>query len=727
MIDLTPGSLYDGKYSLIEKIGVGGFAEVWKAEYRNMAVALKVFTAINEQGQRIAEKEFREVYNINHPNLLTPTDFGIFEGQPYLVMPYCSQGNALKRAGKVSEEELVRAASDISAALDFLHTRPDPIIHQDIKPDNFLIDDQGNYLLSDFGLSKRLRRTFVNTTESRRVTRNIQPDQTKLTGVAPPAYTPPEYTGELSERTPSKEADIWSFGAALYDLATGKLPFTEYGGAVQRNGMSMPNLPSDRFSTGLEALIHNCLHIEPSKRPTASEINLAAQSYLETGNWKGAHNKDQSLVPKWLLAVLAALLIAILVFMFLPSSKGLDFTVNGEEGQKIELTDVLGEEVIFTNTSKKVSNPEWLVVAGMDTQVMIEEENMSHIFEEPGYYDVMLKGTLGEVRDTVEKQLKILSTKNYEDRVKREIVELLSNKSNKDDFIFDLDAYLDASCEIQLDGEESSLQGLADSESLNFADISFNDIGRVTYLVINTAIADFNDDEQEFISPDDSGTEVNPTPPPPQVLDSDGDGIRDSRDDCPDIAGKRKFRGCPDSDDDDIIDKEDQCPDEFGPPPTGCPDSYAFMLDRSQYINPRENFINCLDISPIKTASMKIIPKRKIVLRSADIFVDFSGDLEVKIVSTANRADEPIFRPSVSFSKTGERHVNGYYRNNLPLSEMEAFVLIPEEEYTITIKSKTEKLEIGDIKQNCESIPISSDMTITGNNILFNLKYEVGK
>lgn len=284
-MNLKANEIFAGSYELIEQLGRGGFAEVWKVRNLDAGIiqALKVYIGIDESGADTFRSEYAKLYNLNHPNLLKATHFSVNQGSPFLVMPYCAQGPALKRAGKVDERELARLLRDIAGALAYLHGLPDPLIHQDIKPDNFLLNDQGDYLLSDFGISSELRRTLVRSVSDSRKTQDLS--SMTPTGQAPPAYRGPElYDKGRVASGPVIASDIWALGASLFEMATSELPFNEFGGLSQSLGAPLPDLPGS-FSPAFQHLVHRCMATEPWNRPTAAELQRWADDYLRTGLW----------------------------------------------------------------------------------------------------------------------------------------------------------------------------------------------------------------------------------------------------------------------------------------------------------------------------------------------------------------------------------------------------------------------------------------------------------
>lgn len=276
---------FTDKYTLLEKIGVGGFAEVWKVKRSfGFEQAIKIFTTLDKQGELVAQKEFEALFNLNHPKLLKAVDFGVFKGHPYLVMPYCANGNALRLAGTLDEVNLIKVMGDISSALAYLHELEHYIIHQDIKPDNFLIDNQGDYLLADFGISRKLKRSLTKSALVHRETQRIEAK--KNSGITPLAYRPPEvFEVDFEKRKPVKASDIWSLGSSIFEMATTECPFQEYGGMLQRQGQEIPNLPKSQFTSEFNELLKWCMNLNPWDRPTAVQLNKEIRTYQETGIW----------------------------------------------------------------------------------------------------------------------------------------------------------------------------------------------------------------------------------------------------------------------------------------------------------------------------------------------------------------------------------------------------------------------------------------------------------
>lgn len=289
MLTLQPNMIFAERYTLVERIGQGGFSEVWKVKRASgFEQALKIFITLDQEGLTSAQNEFEKMFNLNHQRILTATDFGVWEKYPYLAMPYCKHGSAIKKIGKLTEEELMKVLADIASALTYLHGLKNSVIHQDIKPDNFLIDNDGHYLLSDFGISRHIKKRLSIQLPASRMTQTMNGDGVEITGFAPPSYRPPEaFSKELAQRKPVKASDVWALGTTLFEMATEELPFGELGGAIQNTGIETPNLPKENFSPEFNQLLHWCLEKQTWDRPTAEQLQSIAEHYLKTGKYQG--------------------------------------------------------------------------------------------------------------------------------------------------------------------------------------------------------------------------------------------------------------------------------------------------------------------------------------------------------------------------------------------------------------------------------------------------------
>lgn len=255
--------LFDDHYQLKEKIGGGGFSEVWLAHdvVADFDVALKIYQPVgelDETGKEDFRREFARLCGLNHSNIIHAVGFGIYkEKLPYLAMNVCKNGSAKKLIGNISEDELWNFIEQIASGLQYLHSHD--IVHQDMKPDNVLINSDGQYLIIDFGISTKTRNTLRRSGNG---VGNV--------GGGTPWYMSVESFGTESPHIFAR--DIWAFGATLYELMVGDTPFGEYGGLGQkaRDG-KIPSINQD-YSDELKSLVYDCLAFNAWSRPDAEEI-----------------------------------------------------------------------------------------------------------------------------------------------------------------------------------------------------------------------------------------------------------------------------------------------------------------------------------------------------------------------------------------------------------------------------------------------------------------------
>ncbi|GHT48055.1 hypothetical protein AGMMS49965_26260 [Bacteroidia bacterium] len=246
----TENTLFDNRYRLIRLLGRGGFSEVWLVDdtKSNAQAALKIYapgTGLDTSGTKLFSQEFALVFDLNHTNLLRPTYFDVYDNQPYLLMPYCEKGSAKQFVGSITEAQAWHFLHDVAAGLEYLHSQEPPIIHQDIKPDNILLNSKGVFLITDFGISTKARSTL------RRSVTNANAGTL--------AYMAPERFSK--DNLPIKASDIWSLGASVFELITGDTPFGEHGGLIQKGGAEIPNIQGS-YSEPLKELIYKCLSKE---------------------------------------------------------------------------------------------------------------------------------------------------------------------------------------------------------------------------------------------------------------------------------------------------------------------------------------------------------------------------------------------------------------------------------------------------------------------------------
>ena len=261
-MQLQQDMLFDDRYRLIKLLGRGGFSEVWLVEDTKVGgkkITLKVYApgiGLDDDGVQLFSNEYELVFDLNHSNLLRTAYFDVCDHSPYLLMQFCEHGSTMKIVGKITEEEAWHYLHDVAAGLAHLHEQDPPIIHQDIKPDNILIDNNGHYLITDFGISAKVRSTLRKSVGT-----------TKSSGTL--SYMPPERFGK--ENIATCAGDIWALGASLFELLTGLPPYGDHGGMLQKSGAEIPNVHGE-WSDDLVNMVKSCLSADPQERPSAKQI-----------------------------------------------------------------------------------------------------------------------------------------------------------------------------------------------------------------------------------------------------------------------------------------------------------------------------------------------------------------------------------------------------------------------------------------------------------------------
>jgi serine/threonine protein kinase len=245
-----------GHYTLIAKLGHGGFGEVWLAEKRSEFVTKKVAVKLPHQGQinfdAIRQEATLWEQASGHPNVLPIIDADVLDGQVVIVSEYADGGSLadrLARDGMLSLKQSVEMVIGILSGLEFLHERK--IIHRDIKPQNILLQGK-TPRLADFGISRAMQATMVSSAI-----------------IGTDAYMSPEaFDGKRNAQT-----DIWSVGVVLYQLIKGSLPFPQdhpsermFAVLTKEFAPLPPDVPSD-----LRRIVAKALEKEPSNRYASAE------------------------------------------------------------------------------------------------------------------------------------------------------------------------------------------------------------------------------------------------------------------------------------------------------------------------------------------------------------------------------------------------------------------------------------------------------------------------
>ncbi len=214
MDQLQPGQML-GPYRIINQIGQGGMATVYKAYQPSMDrnVAIKVLPSRLAESQEFIQRfqqEARIIAKLEHPHILPVFDYGESDGITYFVMRYLDAGtlsDKMEKGRPLPLNEIDRLFTQLAEALSYAHGFG--IIHRDLKPSNALIDSQGNLFLTDFGIAKLLESASPRLTQTDAI-------------MGTPAYISPE---QAQANKVDQRSDIYSLGIILYEMVTGRVPF----------------------------------------------------------------------------------------------------------------------------------------------------------------------------------------------------------------------------------------------------------------------------------------------------------------------------------------------------------------------------------------------------------------------------------------------------------------------------------------------------------------------
>jgi serine/threonine protein kinase len=263
--ELTEGSVFSGRYTISQKLGMGGMGVVYKAEDTKLkrTVALKLvrpeFTLDGEARERFV-REAQVAASLDHPNICTVFEISESDGLDFITMAYI-EGQSLDvriESGPVDQKEAIDLMIQVAEGLQEAHEKG--IIHRDIKSANIMVTTKGQAKIMDFGLAK--------LTEGPQFTKT-----TKIVGTV--AYMSPEQAkGEKVDI----RSDLWSLGVVLYELLAGQLPFKRGSAAGVLYGIVNENPKpiwqhQQEVSNSLAAIVERCLEKNPSKRyQTAGEL-----------------------------------------------------------------------------------------------------------------------------------------------------------------------------------------------------------------------------------------------------------------------------------------------------------------------------------------------------------------------------------------------------------------------------------------------------------------------
>ena len=324
---LPNGIVLRSRYRIVELIGQGGMGAVYRAEdlrLEGRQCALKeILPELGSMGETLAqtrEQFYREasvLARLDHPNLPKVSDYFSREGREYLVMDYVPGPdlreilNDARRQGRyLTEKTVLGWARQLCDALEYLHSQEPAVLHRDIKPSNIKLTPRGQVKLVDFGLVKLLL-----PDDSRTVT--------VVQGRGTVQYTPLEQYGGDTGHTDAR-SDIYSVGATLYHLLTGKPPADAKERFLRPGSLVPPRSINPDISPLTERVLLRAMAMHPDQRPASiaechdllfqgPSAATAGSSYATRAEWTQAAQ-----VNRWLIAA-AATLVAVALLVTLRS------------------------------------------------------------------------------------------------------------------------------------------------------------------------------------------------------------------------------------------------------------------------------------------------------------------------------------------------------------------------------------------------------------------------
>lgn len=260
-------------YQIQRELGQGGMAIVYLAiqESLHRHVALKVIKPVLTTDEEFAQRFLREgriIAQLSDPHIVTVYDIASHEGNYYLSMEYLPGGTLQQyiRKGLLLADAL-RIARAIAGALQYAHRRG--IVHRDIKPQNILFRENGQPVLTDFGIAKTLGTSSIMT-------------RTGLSLGTPRYMSPEQIRGQAADA----RADIYSFGVLLYEMLTGNVPYTaddSFALAMMHVTSPVPELPP--YLSRFQPLLNKLLEKDPNQRFQSGQEVIAAIDAVEAGDF----------------------------------------------------------------------------------------------------------------------------------------------------------------------------------------------------------------------------------------------------------------------------------------------------------------------------------------------------------------------------------------------------------------------------------------------------------
>jgi serine/threonine-protein kinase len=272
MRELEAGTVVDGRYSIVSRLGSGGMADVYCAQDLQLGrkVALKLLYRRFAEDEQFVERFKREASaaaGLQHPNVVGVYDRGEFDGTYYIAMEYL-EGRSLKQIvqeeGPLPPERAIELVVQILRASRFAHQRG--VIHRDLKPHNVIMDDEGRVKVTDFGIARAGASDMTETGSIMGTAQYLSPEQAQGHAV-------------------SAQSDLYAIGIVLYELLTARVPFDgDSPVTIALKQVSELPVPPSAYNAAippeLDALVLRALEKDPARRFADADEMIAALEEL---------------------------------------------------------------------------------------------------------------------------------------------------------------------------------------------------------------------------------------------------------------------------------------------------------------------------------------------------------------------------------------------------------------------------------------------------------------
>jgi len=311
-----------GHYRVLEKIGFGGMGEVYRASDERLGryVALKILKpslAHDQDRLRRFEQEARAAAALSHPNIVAIYDIGMHEGAPYIVSELL-EGQTLRERllnGPIPRRQAIDYAGQIAQGLVAAHEKR--IVHRDLKPENLFVTKDGRVKILDFGIAKLVNSEFGSEAGEADSIASMTTQTRTGSVLGTIAYMSPE---QLRGKAVDHRSDVFSFGAILYEMLTGRRAFVaetqvDTITAILKEDPAEMSLQGQDIPVAFDHVVRHCLEKEPENRFQSARdlaFALGTLSDITTSKQVFAFPRRATRLRRWLPHIAATLLLTAL-------------------------------------------------------------------------------------------------------------------------------------------------------------------------------------------------------------------------------------------------------------------------------------------------------------------------------------------------------------------------------------------------------------------------------